>query len=151
MFSGYWRFDNLTLEFDPKSCQCELCRLLWGFQTTSESPHPSSSMSSCTHNPWRRSMKFSSNRDGACCGRNAMGSRSLWEKIEKMRMWSTLRWQKLPARAPVAMRKKVGSIGHFSPCFCLQSLQIVLLVKSNQEQFYVLIALKIREKHYSTR
>ena len=36
--------------------------------------------------------------------------------------------------ATIAVRKKVISIGHFSPCFCLQSLQIFYLleeIKSN--------------------
>ena len=53
---------------------------------------------------------------------------------------------RVPVVAAVAVRKKVLSIGHFSPSFCLQSLQSFLFVRSNQEQFYVLIALKIREK-----
>ena len=52
----------------------------------------------------------------------------------------------LPVMAAVAVRKKVVSIGHFSPSFYLQSLQLFLFVRSNQEQLYVLIALKIREK-----
>ena len=43
----------------------------------------------------------------------------------------------------VAVRKKVVSIGHFLPCFCLQSLKFI---RSNQKQLYVLIALKIIEK-----
>ena len=51
-----------------------------------------------------------------------------------------------PILAAVALRKKVVSIGQFSPNFCFQSLQIFLFVRSNQEQFYVLSALKIREK-----
>ena len=32
--------------------------------------------------------------------------------------------------AAVAVRKKVVSIGHFSPSFCFQSVQIILLVRS---------------------
>ena len=52
----------------------------------------------------------------------------------------------LPVMAALAVRKKVISIGHFSPCFRLQSLQSFLFVKLNQEQLYVLNALKIREK-----
>ena len=52
----------------------------------------------------------------------------------------------LPVMAAVAVRKKVVSIGHFSPCFCLQSLIFFSFVRSNQKQLYVLIALKIREK-----
>ena len=51
----------------------------------------------------------------------------------------------LPVMAAVAVRKKVVSIGHFSPCFYLQSLNF-FFVRSNQKQLYVLIALKIREK-----
>jgi len=54
--------------------------------------------------------------------------------------------KKVPVMAAVAVRKKVVSIGHFSPSFYLQSLQLFLFVRSNQEQLYVLIALKIREK-----
>ena len=53
----------------------------------------------------------------------------------------------LPVIAAVAVRKKVVSIGHFSPNFCFQSLQIFLFVRSNQGQLYVLMALKIREKY----
>ena len=53
---------------------------------------------------------------------------------------------KLSVMAAIAVRKKVVSIGHFPPSFCLQSLQIFLFVRLNQEQLYVLIALKIREK-----
>ena len=34
----------------------------------------------------------------------------------------------LPVMAAIAVRKKVISIGHFSPCFRLQSLQIFLFV-----------------------
>ena len=45
--------------------------------------------------------------------------------------------------AAVAVRKKVVSVGHFSPSFCFQSLQIFLFVILNQKQ---LIALKIRKK-----
>ena len=51
----------------------------------------------------------------------------------------------LPVMAAVAVRKKVVSIGHFSPSFYFQSLQFFLFARSNQEQLYVLIALKIRE------
>ena len=53
---------------------------------------------------------------------------------------------KVPVMAAIAVRKKVISIGHFSPCFRLQSLQIFVLVRRNQEQLYALNALKIREK-----
>ena len=52
----------------------------------------------------------------------------------------------LPVMAAIAMRKKVVSIGHFSPSFCLQLLQIFSFVRLNQEPLYVLIALKIKEK-----
>ena len=52
----------------------------------------------------------------------------------------------IPAMAAIAVRKKVISIGHFFPCFRFQSLQIFLFVRSNQEQLYVLNALKIRGK-----
>ena len=52
----------------------------------------------------------------------------------------------VPVMAAIAVRKKVVSIGHFSPSFCLQSLQRFLFVRSNQVQLYVLIVLKIREK-----
>ena len=52
----------------------------------------------------------------------------------------------LPVMAAVAVRKKVVSIGYFSPYFCLQSLKFLLFVTSNQKQLYVLIALKITEK-----
>ena len=48
--------------------------------------------------------------------------------------------------AAVAARKKVVNIGHFSLCFCLQSLNFFLFVRSNQKQLNVLIALKIKEK-----
>ena len=41
--------------------------------------------------------------------------------------------------------EKVVSIDHFSPNFCLWSLQIFLLVRSNQEHLHVLLALLIRE------
>ena len=54
--------------------------------------------------------------------------------------------RKIPVMAAVAVRKKVVSIGHFSPCFCLQSLKFFLFVGSNQKQLNALIALKIREK-----
>ena len=47
--------------------------------------------------------------------------------------------------AAIAVRKKVISIGHFSPCFRLQSQQTFLFVRLNQEQLYVLNVLKIRE------
>ena len=52
----------------------------------------------------------------------------------------------VPVMAAVAVRKKVVNIGHFSLSFYIQSLQFFLFVRSNQEQLYVLIALKIREK-----
>ena len=42
----------------------------------------------------------------------------------------------LPVMAAIAVRKKVISIGHFSPSFCFQSLQMFLFVKSNQAQLY---------------
>ena len=48
--------------------------------------------------------------------------------------------------ASIAVRKKVISIDHFSLCFQLQLLRFFLFVRSNQEQLYVLNALKIREK-----
>ena len=51
----------------------------------------------------------------------------------------------LPVMAAVAVRKKVVSIDHFSPSFCFQSLQIFLLVRSNQKHLHVLVALFIRE------
>ena len=51
----------------------------------------------------------------------------------------------LPVMAAVAVRKKVVRIGHFSPRFFFQSLQIFLLVRSNQEHLHVLVALLIRE------
>ena len=51
----------------------------------------------------------------------------------------------IPVMAAVAVRKKVVSIGHFSSSFCFQSLQIFLLVRSNQEHLHVLVALFIRE------
>jgi len=40
----------------------------------------------------------------------------------------------LPVMAAVAVRKKVVNIGHFSPCFCLQSLKSFLFVRSNQRK-----------------
>ena len=49
----------------------------------------------------------------------------------------------VPEMAAVAVRTKVVSIGHFSPSF---GLYFFLLVISNQEQLYLLIALKIKEK-----
>ena len=52
----------------------------------------------------------------------------------------------IPVMAAVAVRKKVVSIGHFSPSFCFWLLQIFLFVRSNQKQLYELIALKIRKK-----
>ena len=48
--------------------------------------------------------------------------------------------------AAIAVRKNVISIGHFSPWFHLQSLQIFSFVKINQEQLYVLNALKNQRK-----
>ena len=59
---------------------------------------------------------------------------------------STLYYITSNAMAAIAMRKKVVSIGHFSPCFRLQSLQTFLFVRLNQEQLLVLNALKTREK-----
>ena len=35
--------------------------------------------------------------------------------------------QNIPVMAAIAVRKKVISIGHFSPCFRLQSLQIYFI------------------------
>ena len=70
--------------------------------------------------------------------------------IKKKTHFEWARYHKmLPVMAADAERKKGVSISHFSPSFCLQSLQIFLLVRSNQEQLYVLIALKIREKKLS--
>ena len=40
--------------------------------------------------------------------------------------------------------RNVVSVGHWSPSFYLLSLQFFLVVRSNQEQLYVLIALKNR-------
>ena len=40
--------------------------------------------------------------------------------------------------AAIAVRKKVISIGHFSPCFRPQSLQFFLFVRLNQELLYEL-------------
>ena len=44
---------------------------------------------------------------------------------------------KVPVMAAIAVRKKVISIGHFSPCFHLQSLQFFFYFQSNQ---YIQIA-----------
>ena len=52
----------------------------------------------------------------------------------------------IPVMAAVAARKKVVSIGHFSPSFYLQSLQFFLFIRLNQELLYESIALKIRKK-----
>ena len=49
----------------------------------------------------------------------------------------------VPVMAAVAVRKKVVSSGHFSPCLYLQSLKSFFFIRSNQKQLYVLIALKI--------
>ena len=38
-----------------------------------------------------------------------------------------------PVMGAIAVRKKVISIGHLSPCFRLQSLQFLLFVRSNQD------------------
>ena len=46
--------------------------------------------------------------------------------------------QPITVMAAIAVRKKVINIGHFSPCFRLQSLQIFLFVRLNQKQLYVL-------------
>ena len=54
--------------------------------------------------------------------------------------------KELPVMAAIAVRKKVISIGHFSACFRLQSLKFILFFRLNQEQLYVLNALKIREE-----
>ena len=54
--------------------------------------------------------------------------------------------REIPVMAAVAVRQKVVIIGHFSPSFYLQSLQSFLFVRLNQEQLYVLIALKNRTK-----
>ena len=51
----------------------------------------------------------------------------------------------VPVMAAVAVRKKVVSIGHFSPSFYLQSLQFFLFIRLNQELLYESIALKIRK------
>ena len=51
----------------------------------------------------------------------------------------------VPVMAAVAVRKKVVSIGHYLPSFYFKSLQIFLLVRSNQEHLHVLVALLIRE------
>ena len=53
-------------------------------------------------------------------------------------MWDKVYYNEIPVMAAIAVRKKVVSIGHFSPIF--------LFVRSNQEQFYVLISLKIGRK-----
>ena len=53
---------------------------------------------------------------------------------------------KIPVMAAIAVRKKVISVGHFSLYFHLQSLQISLFVRLNQEQFYIFNALETREK-----
>ena len=66
--------------------------------------------------------------------------------LPEMKLDNSVKKKVIPVMAAVAMRKKVVSIGHFSPSFYLQSLQLFLFVRSNQEQLYVLIALKIREK-----
>ena len=63
-----------------------------------------------------------------------------------MSVISKTRINSVPVMAAVALRKKVVSIGHFSTSFCLQSLQFFFSIRSNQEQLYVLIALKIRKK-----
>ena len=52
----------------------------------------------------------------------------------------------IPVMAAIAVRKKVISMGHFSPCFRLQLMQIILFVRLNQVQLSILNALKIREK-----
>ena len=53
----------------------------------------------------------------------------------------------VPVMAAVAVRKKVVSIGHFSPSFYLQSLQFFLFIRLKQELLYESIALKIRKKN----
>ena len=45
--------------------------------------------------------------------------------------------------------KKIVSIGHFPQSYFLESQQFFLFVRLNQEQLYVLIALKIRKKGLS--
>ena len=52
----------------------------------------------------------------------------------------------IPVMAAVAVRKKVVSIGHFSPSFCFQLLQILLFVRLIQEQLSISNALKIRKE-----
>ena len=52
-------------------------------------------------------------------------------------------WCFIPAMAAVAVRKKVVSIGHFFYAFIFSHCNFFLL---DQEQLYVLIALKFREK-----
>ena len=64
--------------------------------------------------------------------------------LSKCRYFSYL--EIIPVMAAVAVRKKVISIGHFSPSFYLQSLQFFILIRLNQELLYESIALKIRKK-----
>ena len=52
----------------------------------------------------------------------------------------------LPVMSAIGVRKKVVSIGYFSPSFRLQSLQFFLVVRLNGKLLYVLNALKIKEK-----
>ena len=67
-------------------------------------------------------------------------------RSEEYEMCETIENGYLPVMAAVAVRKKVVSIGPFSPCFYLQSLKFFLSVRLKQKQLYVLIAVKIREK-----
>ena len=52
----------------------------------------------------------------------------------------------IPVKAAIAVRQKVVSFSSFPPSFRLQSLQLFLFVRINQEQLYVSIALIIKEK-----
>ena len=54
--------------------------------------------------------------------------------------------ESIPVMAAIAVRKKVVSIGHFSPCFYLQSLNFFYLLDQVKSNLYVWIALKIKEK-----
>ena len=46
-----------------------------------------------------------------------------------------LEWPHIPVMAAIAVRKKVISIGHFSPCFRLQSLQIFYLLEEIKSDY----------------
>ena len=70
--------------------------------------------------------------------RNARFNQNLWKK-PRFFDWFKLIFEMffiiraVPVMVAVAVRKKVVNIGHFSPSFYLQSLQIFLFVKSNQK------------------